>query len=714
METENWGQLGNTINATGEGSGTGFNLSLNHDGTILAAYHKEYINDLLYQSVKVLKYDGSSWNQLGQTLLSPSRVGAFGQAISLNSDGTILAVGARAADIDLGERDVFSFRIKDDNGNDQYLEYDDETHELFYHEDYTNNSSRAEFFTQFKNDGTKYFEMVAAKTSKKVVRFFSKMYIDELNNITENIQLNLGYNEIIPYDSENMQFAITRKNNDGTKTVSSFQYIYKSFVEKKDVTNPYDNVGSVYVYKWDGSSWVQRGSTLSGENLGDQFGSDVKLDDSGTSLLVGAYNYSIPGSLYNGALYYYTWDGSTWTQKGQTLFGDRLDYIGRNQALGMSPDGKIISVNSMQISNSSSGGYVKFYIYNKNTSLWEQNQSSNIIPNNLKATGTDDRFGREVKIKYWNEWDNLLPSADLMQVYIAAISSYNFDGKGKVEFYVLGYNEEDFTLGIFPFNLFLPDNDLNLYGQENNGWFGRKISLSTQGTILTVSESRADKDHEADPNSDEGKVYIYEYNLKSGLFEQKGRTLEEDETVNYGFDSEVSGNGKIVAAANHFGENSFIKVFEYTSTWDICFKAGSSIETDQGIFNIEDLNPSKHTIDNQEIIAITTTHPSELEYLVCIEKDAFGLNVPNKDTYLTHTHKVQYKGQLVEAMTFLLGDFNNKIYKVEYKNERLYNVLLKDYTTMNVNNLVAETLDPKNLVAQKYLNKNNKESNLLH
>ena len=61
-------------------------------------------------------------------------------------------------------------------------------------------------------------------------------------------------------------------------------------------------------------------------------------------------------------------------------------------------------------------------------------------------------------------------------------------------------------------------------------------------------------------------------------------------------------------------------------------------------------------------------------------------------------------------MTFLLGDFNNKIYKVEYKNELLYNVLLKDYTTMNVNNLTAETLDPKNPVAQKYL-KNITENN---
>ena len=91
--------------------------------------------------------------------------------------------------------------------------------------------------------------------------------------------------------------------------------------------------------------------------------------------------------------------------------------------------------------------------------------------------------------------------------------------------------------------------------------------------------------------------------------------------------------------------------------------------------------------------------------MICIEKDAFEPNVPNKDTYLTHTHKIEYKGHLVEAMTFLLGDFNNKIYKVEYNNkEPLYNVLLKDYTTINVNNLVSETLHPDNVISQKYLN----------
>ena len=51
-----------------------------------------------------------------------------------------------------------------------------------------------------------------------------------------------------------------------------------------------------------------------------------------------------------------------------------------------------------------------------------------------------------------------------------------------------------------------------------------------------------------------------------------------------------------------------------------------------------------------------------------------------------------------------MGDFNNIIYKVEYNKEPLYNVLLKDYTTMNVNNLVSETLHPDNVISQKYLN----------
>tara|TARA_A100001015_G_scaffold157241_1_gene174458 strand:+ start:3562 stop:4860 length:1299 start_codon:yes stop_codon:yes gene_type:complete len=142
---------------------------------------------------------------------------------------------------------------------------------------------------------------------------------------------------------------------------------------------------------------------------------------------------------------------------------------------------------------------------------------------------------------------------------------------------------------------------------------------------------------------------------------------------------------------------------------DICFKAGSVIQTDQGFINIEDLKVNIHTINNEQILAVPVTHPAELEYLICIEKDAFEPNVPNKDTYLTHTHKIEYKGQLIEAMTFLMGNFKNKIYKVEYNNkEPLYNVLLKDYTKINVNNLVAETLHPDNKISKIYLNKKNK------
>lgn len=48
-----------------------------------------------------------------------------------------------------------------------------------------------------------------------------------------------------------------------------------------------------------------------------------------------------------------------------------------------------------------------------------------------------------------------------------------------------------------------------------------------------------------------------------------------------------------------------------------------------------------------------------------------------------------------------LGKYTN-IYKTAYTNEILYNVLLQEYDTILVNNLVCETLHPDNMIAKLY------------
>ena len=132
---------------------------------------------------------------------------------------------------------------------------------------------------------------------------------------------------------------------------------------------------------------------------------------------------------------------------------------------------------------------------------------------------------------------------------------------------------------------------------------------------------------------------------------------------------------------------------------NICFLKNTPITTDQGIIPIEKINPSIHTINNKRIIAITKTI-SQDKYLICFGKHSLGFNCPNKKTIMSKDHKILYKGEMIEAYQFL--DLYDKVTKVEYNGEILYNVLMDDYGKMKINKMICETLHPKNIIAQLY------------
>jgi len=148
--------------------------------------------------------------------------------------------------------------------------------------------------------------------------------------------------------------------------------------------------------------------------------------------------------------------------------------------------------------------------------------------------------------------------------------------------------------------------------------------------------------------------------------------------------------------------NSDILVYQLPSSYNICFLAGTLVQTDQGKIPIDEININKHTIYKQKILAITKTRNEMDESLVCFEKDSIQKNYPKKQTYITRKHKILFKNQLKHADTFVNG---SSIYFVKYNGEILYNVLLERHYTMKVHNLICETLDPQNKVALFYKQK---------
>jgi len=141
-------------------------------------------------------------------------------------------------------------------------------------------------------------------------------------------------------------------------------------------------------------------------------------------------------------------------------------------------------------------------------------------------------------------------------------------------------------------------------------------------------------------------------------------------------------------------------------TSDICFPAGTPVKTDQGLLPIEKLKPGINTINRNRIEHITRTITND-NYLVCFEKDSLDINLPIRRTLISKNHKILYKNKLIEAYKFI-NSFHG-VHKVEYNGELLYNVLMDDYYTMDVNNLICETLHPTNVIAQIHNSSYSKE-----
>ena len=125
----------------------------------------------------------------------------------------------------------------------------------------------------------------------------------------------------------------------------------------------------------------------------------------------------------------------------------------------------------------------------------------------------------------------------------------------------------------------------------------------------------------------------------------------------------------------------------------ICFVKGTPVLTDQGIIEINKINPKEHTIRGEKIFDIIIITSADKE-LVCFEKDAFKLNVPSDIVIVSKNHKIEVDGVMTLAIDIFKKKKNNKIYLINKPYEILYNILLEKLSWININNLICETLNP--------------------
>ena len=94
-----WSQLGDDINGEAAGDHSGISVSLSSDGTTVAIGARyNGGNGSESGHVRVYQFSGGSWSQLGVDIDGEAVEDELGTSVSLSSDGTIVAVGAKNND----------------------------------------------------------------------------------------------------------------------------------------------------------------------------------------------------------------------------------------------------------------------------------------------------------------------------------------------------------------------------------------------------------------------------------------------------------------------------------------------------------------------------------------------------------------------------------------------------------------------------------------
>lgn len=103
---DNWIQIGNDIDGEANDDLFGASVSLNSDGTIVAVGAHNPFDFRGY--VKVFENVSGNWVQIGNTLTSVTNEEAFGWSVDINANGNVIAIGAPLAD----ENGTFSGKVQ--------------------------------------------------------------------------------------------------------------------------------------------------------------------------------------------------------------------------------------------------------------------------------------------------------------------------------------------------------------------------------------------------------------------------------------------------------------------------------------------------------------------------------------------------------------------------------------------------------------------------
>jgi hypothetical protein len=334
-----WSQLGNNINGVSSGEQLGYQVRLSSNGSIVA------IGALGYNGytglVRIYQFISGTWSQLGADIIGPSPYSAFSGQISLNSDGSIVAIGALGYNSNTGLVQIYQYTSGSWTQLGSTL----------------NGTASNNLFgisLSLSSDGNKLAIGASGNNSDTGLLQIYQYTSGNWSQVGGNL---VGL-------ATNNQFGVTSSlSSDGT-------------IVAIGATGNNSNTGLVQIYQYTSGNWTQIGGNILGPATGSVFGCSLFLSSDGSKLAISASGYNSNTGLVQ--MYQYT--SGTWTQIGGNILGPATNSL-FGLSLSLSSDGTRIVSGAFQ--------------YNSNTGLvqtYQQPQSPTINFPNMNNYLSDASF----------------------------------------------------------------------------------------------------------------------------------------------------------------------------------------------------------------------------------------------------------------------------------------------------------------------------------
>lgn len=376
-----WKTIGQEIDGDQSFNFTGYSVSTNFDGKIIAVGSwGNSVNGYRSGYTRIFEYDGTNWVQLGSNINGETDYSNNGKSVRLNGIGNTVIIA------ELGF----------DNGNKTSTASDDSGKVKVY--EYTNNN--------WIQKGTSITGQTGDLAGLSVDINFTgnRIAVAAPNNDSNGI--NCGQVRIFDYIDNNwVQVGSDILGNQYQKIGQSLALNYAGDIVAFSSAAYYtdDNgYGIVKIYKYNGTDWVQKGSDINVMRIGgytEEYGIHVSVNGSGDKIVIGNMNdgpeTDTTTTSKTGKVKIFEYNGSDWIQIGQDILGETP---GDQSGLGvsMNHNGDIIAIGSINNigggTANSKAGHVRIFKYNG--TIWEQ------LGLDIDSPTDGDNFGRSLELNF--------------------------------------------------------------------------------------------------------------------------------------------------------------------------------------------------------------------------------------------------------------------------------------------------------------------------